>query len=150
MVRGLAITWSTMACVLLNMMMGCGCGDACSCSKRSLVRRSPVFGIIMFNNTQAMVDQVIANPLTMIASDGVPGHPRNTGTFGRIFAQYVRERRSLALMDAVRKMSYMPAIRLERSTPEARKKGRVQVGADADLVILDPETFRDQSTFEKP
>ena len=104
----------------------------------------------MFNNTQAMVDQVIANPLTMIASDGVPGHPRNTGTFGRIFAQYVRERRSLALMDAVRKMSYMPAIRLERSTPEARKKGRVQVGADADLVILDPETFRDQSTFEKP
>src|SRR5438128_9702945 len=44
MVRGLAITWSTMACVLLNMMMGCGCGDACSCSKRSLVRRSPVFG----------------------------------------------------------------------------------------------------------
>ena len=53
--------------------------------------------IIMFNNTQAMVDQVIANPLTMIASDGVPGHPRNAGTFGRVFAQYVRERRSLTL-----------------------------------------------------
>jgi N-acyl-D-aspartate/D-glutamate deacylase len=106
--------------------------------------------IIMFNNTQAMVDQVIANPLTMIASDGVPGHPRNAGTFGRVFAQYVRGRRSLTLMDAVRKMSYMPALRLERSTPEARKKGRLQVGADADLVILDPETFRDQSTFEKP
>jgi N-acyl-D-aspartate/D-glutamate deacylase len=106
--------------------------------------------IIMFNNTQAMVDQVIANPLAMIASDGVPGHPRNAGTFGRTFAQYVRERRSITLMDAVRKMSYMPALRLERSTPEARKKGRVQVGADADLVILDPETFRDQSTFEKP
>jgi N-acyl-D-aspartate/D-glutamate deacylase len=104
----------------------------------------------MFNNTQAMVDQVIANPLAMIASDGVPGHPRNAGTFGRTFAQYVRERRSITLMDAVRKMSYMPALRLERSTPEARKKGRVQVGADADLVILDPETFRDQSTFEKP
>jgi N-acyl-D-aspartate/D-glutamate deacylase len=106
--------------------------------------------IIMFNNTQAMVDQVIANPLAMIASDGVPGHPRNAGTFGRTFAQYVRERRSITLMDAVRKMSYMPALRLERSTPEARKKGRVQVGADADLIILDPETFRDQSTFEKP
>jgi N-acyl-D-aspartate/D-glutamate deacylase len=106
--------------------------------------------IIMFNNTQAMVDQVIANPLTMIASDGVPGHPRDAGTFGRVFAQYVRERRSLSLIDAVRKMSYMPALRLERCTPEARKKGRVQVGADADLVILDPETFRDQSTFEKP
>jgi N-acyl-D-aspartate/D-glutamate deacylase len=106
--------------------------------------------IIMFNNTQAMVDQVIANPLTMIASDGAPGHPRNAGTFGRTFAQYVRERRSLTLMDAIRKMSYMPAVRLERCTPEARKKGRAQVGADADLVVFDPETFRDQSTFEKP
>lgn len=106
--------------------------------------------VVMFNNNQAMVDQVIEHPLVMIASDGVAGHPRNTGTFARVFAQYVRERRSLTLMDAIRKMSYMPALRLERSTPTARKKGRLQVGADADLVILDPQTFRDQSTFEKP
>lgn len=106
--------------------------------------------VVMFNNRQETIDQVIADPLTIIASDGAPGHPRNAGTFGRAFAHYVRERRTLTLMDAMRKMSYMPAVRLERSTPEARKKGRVQVGADADLVILDPETFRDQSTFEKP
>jgi N-acyl-D-aspartate/D-glutamate deacylase len=53
-------------------------------------------------------------------------------------------------MDAIRKMSYMPAVRLERCTPDARKKGRLQVGTDADVVILDPATFRDQSTFEKP
>ena len=106
--------------------------------------------IIMFNNTQAMVDQVIANPLVMIASDGVSGHPRNAGTFGHVFSLYVRERRSLTLMDAMRKMSYMPALRLERCTPDARKKGRLQAGADADVVILDPESFRDQSTFEKP
>jgi N-acyl-D-aspartate/D-glutamate deacylase len=106
--------------------------------------------VVMFNNTQQMVDWVIADPLTMIASDGVPGHPRNAGTFGRTFALYVRKRRSLTLLDAIRKMSYMPALRLERSTPEARRKGRAQVGADADLVILNPETFRDQSTFEKP
>jgi len=106
--------------------------------------------IIMFNNTQAMVDQVIGNPLVMIASDGFTGHPRNAGTYGRVFAQYVRERRSLTLMDAMRKMSYMPAQRLERCTPDARKKGRLQTGADADIVVFDPETFRDQSTFEKP
>jgi hypothetical protein len=106
--------------------------------------------IIMFNNTQPVVDNIIANPLVMIASDGFPGHPRNAGTFGRVFSRYVHERGSLTLMDAVRKMSYMPALRLERSTAEARKKGRLQVGADADLVVLDPEKFRDQSTFEKP
>jgi len=105
--------------------------------------------IIMFNNTQEIVDQVIVNPLVMIASDGLAGHPRDAGTFGRVFAQYVRERRSLTLMDAIRKMSYMPALRLERSTPQARKKGRIQVGADADVVVFDPQTFRDQSTFEK-
>jgi len=98
----------------------------------------------------AMVDQVIGNPLVMIASDGFTGHPRNAGTYGRVFAQYVRERRSLTLMDAMRKMSYMPAQRLERCTPDARKKGRLQTGADADIVVFDPETFRDQSTFEKP
>ncbi|HXX29055.1 MAG TPA: amidohydrolase family protein [Terriglobales bacterium] len=106
--------------------------------------------IIIFNNTQAVVDEVIANPLTMIASDGLAGHPRGAGTFGRVFAQYVRERRTLTLIDAVRKMSYMPAVRLERSTPAARRKGRLQVGTDADLVVFDPENFRDQSTFEKP
>ncbi len=53
-------------------------------------------------------------------------------------------------MDAIRKMSYLPAVRLERCTLEARKKGRLQAGADADIVVFDPETFRDQSTFEKP
>jgi len=106
--------------------------------------------VIMFNNTQPMVDQVISHPLTMIASDGAPGHPRNAGTYGRVFAQYVRERRSMALLDAVRKMSYMPALRLERCTPDARRKGRVQMGSDADLVVFDPEAFRDQATFEKP
>jgi len=106
--------------------------------------------VIMFHNTQAMVDQVIANPLVMIAADGTAGHPRDAGTFGRVYAQYVRERRSISLMDAMRKMSYMPALRLERSTPQARKKGRLQVGADADVVVFDPKTFRDQSTFDKP
>ena len=106
--------------------------------------------VIMFNNKQAVVDEVMTNPLTMVASDGLGGHPRNAGTFARTFSQYVHDRRTISLMDAVRKMSYMPAVRLERSTVAARKKGRLQAGADADVVVFDAEKFRDQSTFEKP
>jgi N-acyl-D-aspartate/D-glutamate deacylase len=85
-----------------------------------------------------MVDSVIAEPLVMIASDGEDGHPRNAGTFSRILARYVRERGSITLMDAIRKMALMPAQRLEKSTVTARRKGRLQEGADADIVVFVP------------
>ena len=106
--------------------------------------------VLVFANTQEVVDQVIPHPLVMIASDGAPGHPRNAGTYSRVLAQYVREKRTVTLMDAIRKMSLMPAQMLERSTPEARRKGRLQEGADADIVVFDPNTITDRATFEKP
>jgi N-acyl-D-aspartate/D-glutamate deacylase len=86
----------------------------------------------------------------MIASDGAVGHPRNAGTFSRVLAQYVREKKTLTLMEALRKMTLMPAQMLERSTPAARGKGRMQEGADADIVVFDPKAISDRSTFEKP
>jgi Amidohydrolase family len=107
-------------------------------------------GVIVFNNKQEMVDKVIPHPLVMIASDGEQGHPRNAGTYSRILAQYVREKGTITLMDALRKMSLMPAEMLERSTPDARRKGRLQEGADADIVVFDAATITDRSTFEKP
>jgi N-acyl-D-aspartate/D-glutamate deacylase len=106
--------------------------------------------ILVFANTQETVDAAISNPLIMIASDGAEGHPRNAGTYARVLAQYVREKKTLTLMEALRKMTLMPARMLERSTPAARQKGRLQEGADADVVIFDPNTITDQSTFEKP
>jgi N-acyl-D-aspartate/D-glutamate deacylase len=106
--------------------------------------------ILIFANTQEMVDKIIPHPLVMIASDGEKSHPRNAGTYSRVLRQYVRERGTLTLMDAIRKMSLMPAQKLERSTPAARNKGRLQEGADADIVIFNPTTITDQSTFEKP
>jgi len=106
--------------------------------------------VIIFSNAQEVVDQVIPHPLVMIASDGLEGHPRNAGTFSRVLAQYVREKGTVTLMDAVRKMSLMPAQMLERSTPEARRKGRMQEGADADIVVFDAKTISDRSSFEKP
>ncbi len=50
--------------------------------------------ILIFANTQEMVDKTIPNPLIMIASDGAEGHPRNAGTYSRVLAQYVREKKS--------------------------------------------------------
>ncbi len=106
--------------------------------------------VLIFANTQEVVDKVIPHPLVMIASDGATGHPRNAGTYSRVLAQYVREKGTVTLMDAIRKMSLMPAQILERSTPEARQKGRLQEGADADIVIFDANVISDRSTFEKP
>jgi N-acyl-D-aspartate/D-glutamate deacylase len=106
--------------------------------------------VLIFSNTQEIVDAVIPNPLVMIASDGIESHPRNAGTFARVLAQYVRQKKTLSLMEALRKMTLMPAQMLERSTPGAHRKGRVQEGADADVVIFDPQTIADRSTFEKP
>jgi N-acyl-D-aspartate/D-glutamate deacylase len=106
--------------------------------------------VLVFGNTQEIVDKVIAHPLVMIASDGLEGHPRNAGTYSRVLAQYVRGKGTVTLMDAIRKMSFMPAEMLERSTPEARRKGRLQEGADADIVVFDAAAISDRSTFEKP
>jgi N-acyl-D-aspartate/D-glutamate deacylase len=106
--------------------------------------------VLIFSNTQEVLDKVITHPLVMIASDGVQGHPRNAGTYARVLAQYVREKGTITLMDALRKMSLMPAEMLERSTPVAHQKGKLQEGADADIVVFDAATISDRATFEKP
>jgi N-acyl-D-aspartate/D-glutamate deacylase len=106
--------------------------------------------VLIFMNTQEMADAVIVQPLVMIASDGELGHPRNAGTYSRILAYYVREHGSITLMDAIRKMALMPAQRLEKSTVTARRKGRLQEGADADIVAFDPKTVADRSTYAAP
>ncbi|MBZ5665144.1 MAG: amidohydrolase family protein [Acidobacteriia bacterium] len=111
---------------------------------------SATHSVLVFSNTQEMVDKVITHPLVMIASDGAEGHPRNAGTYSRVLAQYVREKGALTLMDAIRKMTLMPAQMLERSTPAGRQKGRLQEGADADIVVFDAATISDRSTFQKP
>jgi len=106
--------------------------------------------VITFTNTMQVIDALIPNPLVMIASDGDKGHPRNAGTFSRVLSRYVREQGTVTLMDALRKMSLMPAQRLEKSTSEGRQKGRLQEGADADITVFDLQTIKDRSSYQHP
>jgi N-acyl-D-aspartate/D-glutamate deacylase len=101
-----------------------------------------------------LVKETIANSLTMIASDGElingKGHPRTAGTYSRVLGHYVRETKTLTLMDALRRMTLMPAQRLEQRVPMMKSKGRIRVGADADITIFDAKRIIDKSTYEEP
>jgi N-acyl-D-amino-acid deacylase len=72
-------------------------------------------------------------------------HPRAYGNFARIFAKYVREDHVLPVQEAVRKLTSLPADVLSIAD-----RGRLRPGAFADIVIFDPQTFQDHSTYEKP
>ena len=97
----------------------------------------------------------VANPMIMIASDGMPitgakVHPRGQGTYSRVLGHYVREEKALDLMTALRKMTLMPAQRLEKRGPMFKNKGRIHEGADADITVFDPNRIIDKATYEEP
>jgi N-acyl-D-aspartate/D-glutamate deacylase len=108
--------------------------------------------VAVFSMTEEIVRAALRNPLTMIASDGIldngKGHPRTAGTYSRVLGKYVREERVLSLMDALAKMTLLPAQRLERRVPAMKNKGRIRSGADADITIFDPKTISDRATFQ--
>jgi dihydroorotase len=91
----------------------------------------------------------------MIGSDGMPitgpkVHLRGQGTFARVLGHYVREEKALDLMTALRKMTLMPAQRLENRAPMFRDKGKIRTGADADITVFDPKKIIDKATFDEP
>ncbi|MGB4838505.1 MAG: D-aminoacylase [Saprospiraceae bacterium] len=109
-------------------------------------------GAIFHAIDDADVDRIMKHPKTMIASDGrlsVPGyghpHPRAYGTFPRVLGHYVRERKLLTLEEAIHKMTLLPALRLG-----LKNRGFISAGNFADLVIFDPKTVKDKSTYEAP
>ncbi|MGQ0712772.1 MAG: N-acyl-D-amino-acid deacylase family protein [Gemmatimonadaceae bacterium] len=113
-------------------------------------------GMVGFAMSEENVERFLAHPLGMVCSDGgavaIEGparrghpHPRSVGSFPRVLGRYVRERRALALEDAVRKMSAVPASRVRLSD-----RGMLRDGFAADVVIFDPATVADRATFENP
>jgi hypothetical protein len=108
--------------------------------------------VIIHGRSEEQTRTAIASPLAMIASDGFiekgRGHPRTSGTYAKVLGKYVRDEKVVPLMDALRRMTLEPARRLERRTPAMTSKGRIKVGADADLAIFDPAKVIDRSTYE--
>jgi N-acyl-D-aspartate/D-glutamate deacylase len=97
----------------------------------------------------------LQSPLTMIGSDSIlePGnnnHPRAAGCFSRTLGHYARDQGTLSLIEALGKMTIMPAKRLEAKAPALRLKGRLQRGADADITVFDPATVLDRATVDDP
>jgi N-acyl-D-aspartate/D-glutamate deacylase len=105
--------------------------------------------VVLHHMPENMVKLAVAHPGVIIASDGWlqngKGHPRAAGTYSRVLARYVREQRALSLMEALRKMTILPAQRLNMPN-----KGRIKVGADADIAIFDSAKVEDKATYDKP
>jgi N-acyl-D-aspartate/D-glutamate deacylase len=111
--------------------------------------------VVIYSIPENVAREAVGNPIVMIASDGmsITGakvHPRGQGTFSRVLGHYVREEKALDLMTALRKMTLMPAQRLEKHAPDFQNKGRIRIGADADITVFNPATIVDKATFEDP
>lgn len=107
--------------------------------------------VILFLMDDEDIQRIMQNSFTMIGTDGIPGfgvsrvHPRLTGTFPRILGRYVRDEGVLSLEEAIRKMTSLPA-----QAFRVKRKGLLMEGFDADIVIFNPKTIIDKSTYEDP
>jgi N-acyl-D-aspartate/D-glutamate deacylase len=103
------------------------------------------------------IEEALKWPGMMVSSDVTPALVRDTlanpnvgGTFSRLLGHYARERRVLSLRDAIRRVTLLPAQWMAQASDEFSRKGRVQVGADADLAIFDPDAIQEKATYGDP
>ena len=111
--------------------------------------------MILHNMRERLVEMAVKHKDIIISSDGLPfiddkyGHPRAAGTFSRVLSYYVRSHKVIGLMDAIRKMSYLPAILLEKISDEFKIRGRIKIGAIADITVFDKDKVVDMGTYTR-
>ncbi|HEY0243526.1 MAG TPA: D-aminoacylase [Gemmatimonadaceae bacterium] len=131
-------------------------GDPYSVAIGLLTRSKGDVGMLGYAMSEENLEKILAHPLGMVCSDGggfaIDGptrrgspHPRGAGSFPRVLARYVRERKVMTLPQAIRKMTSLPASRLRLGS-----RGRIALGASADIVVFDPATVTDRATFDAP
>jgi N-acyl-D-amino-acid deacylase len=117
--------------------------------QKTACRRLMPGGACYFQMDEEDVERVIAHPLSMIGSDGLPHdrhpHPRLWGAFPRVFARYWRERKLFTLEQAVHKMTGMTARNFRIAD-----RGLLKAGAMADVVVFDPARIADTATYDQP
>jgi hypothetical protein len=116
------------------------------------------------------IDDSILSPDMMIASDAMPfvvdghtvggdvwplpptayAHPRSVATFTRSLSRYVRDQKAMTVSEFVRRASLLPANLVALAAPDAKRKGRLQVGMDADLLVFDLDRIEVKATYENP
>lgn len=131
-----------------------------------------VFHFLRIPRDQELLDESVLYPGSSIASDSMPwfdtktnkmidgdvwpltasafAHPRSCATFTKFLSEYIRDRKMESLMDGIARCSLRPAQTLEGSVPAMKKKGRIQIGMDADLVAFDLSGLKIRSTFADP
>jgi len=119
---------------------------------RAVLDRAVLFpgGVIASDGGDWLLDGKPVPPQTWPLPETAWSHPRSAGTFARFLRLYVREAGAISLLEAIDRVSYGPARILEGGVPQMGRKGRLQPGADADIVVFDLERIGDRATYETP
>ncbi|MEK9807233.1 MAG: amidohydrolase family protein, partial [Halieaceae bacterium] len=106
---------------------------------------------------EAWIEQALQWPDMIVSSDALPAmslsqktNPNIAGTYSRLLGHYARDRNTLSLMEAIGRATINPARWLEKSSDTFKRKGRLQIGADADLVLFDPEKIMPGAAYGDP